>query len=127
MSSITAFESNENGFDGFFLTNYRSREPPFAITHVSPEPIFHQTFINESYGWAYKVIDYIVFPMGFIFDDDFIYVSYGKNDKDGWILKLNRTGFFNSLRPVKSKVIGRSDWDRHTGKIIKGSYQPLSI
>jgi len=98
------------------------RNPPFAITHISPEPIFHQTFINESYGWAYKVIDYIVFPMGFIFDDDFIYVSYGKNDKDGWIVKLNRTGLISSLRAVQSKVVGSSRWNKDTGHIERHSY-----
>jgi hypothetical protein len=64
--------------------------------------------------------------MGFVFDDDFIHVSYGKNDKEGWILKLNRTGFFESLRPVRSKVLGHSEWDRSTGKIAKGSYQSIA-
>jgi hypothetical protein len=48
------------------------REPPFAITHISPEPIVHPTMVNETLGWAYKVVDYIVFPMGFTVDDRYV-------------------------------------------------------
>lgn len=83
----------------------------------------HQSFINESLGWAYKVIDYIVFPMGFVLDEQFIHLSYGKNDRDGWILKLNRSAFLASLRPVQSKVIGESEWDRVTGSITRKTYR----
>ena len=88
---------------------------------MSPEPIFHESFLNESYGWAYKGVDFIVFPMGFTFDDDFIFVSYGKNDRDGWILKLNRTAFFASLKPVQSKIIAASEWDNQTGLILRNT------
>lgn len=100
-----------------------SRQPPFAITHMSAEPIVSHSFINESFGWAYKSVDYIVFPMGFLFDDNCIYVSYGKNDRDGWILKLNRSEFVRSLKPVKSKVLGMSDWDKESGTIIRNSFK----
>mmetsp|Transcript_30287 Transcript_30287/g.41672 ORF Transcript_30287/g.41672 Transcript_30287/m.41672 type:complete len:382 (+) Transcript_30287:32-1177(+) len=99
------------------------RNPPFAITRMSAEPIFHESFINETYGWAYKGVDFIVFPMGFTFDDDFIYVSYGKNDRDGWILKLNRSGLMESLKPVQSKILGVSDWE--DSNITRHSFRQL--
>jgi len=76
----------------------------------------HDTFINESFGWAYRAVDYITFPMGFIDADPFIYLSYGKNDRDGWVLQLNKTGLLNSLRPVETVELGSSEWDKQTGK-----------
>ncbi len=103
------------------------RYPPFAITAISPEPLISDSFVNVSLGWAYKVIDYITFPMGFVFDDDFIYLSYGKNDRDGWIAKFNKTGLLNSLKPVKTRVLGLSTFDNITGHIKKGSYRTQEL
>ena len=100
------------------------REPPFAITRLSPEPIIAKAFINESIsGWAYRKIDYVIFAMGFIDDVDSgrIYVSYGKNDRESWVLELNRTSFLQSLKPVKSVNLGNSEWKN--GIPVPGTYQ----
>lgn len=99
------------------------REPPFAITHMSPEPLIHPSMVNETLGWAYKVVDYIVFPMGFVFDDQYLYLSYGKNDKSSWVLKFEKEGLLASLRPVKSRVLGTSVYDKLTGNIEKHTYK----
>lgn len=93
---------------------------------MSPEPIIHPTMVNETLGWAYKVVDYIVFPMGFTFDDRFLYVSYGKNDKTPWCLKLDKEGLIASLKPVRSKVLGSSVYDEVTGEIKPHSYSASS-
>ena len=90
---------------------------------MSPEPIMHQTFINESLGWASRAVDYIAFPMGFVIMDPFIYLSYGKNDRDSWILKLNKTGLLTSLKPVESVTLGTSQWDNDSGKVVQGSFK----
>lgn len=82
--------------------------------------------VNETLGWAYKVVDYIVFPMGFTIDDGFIYVSYGKNDKTPWCLKLDRGGLLASLKPVRTKVLGASRYNPVTGEIALHSYQEVS-
>lgn len=79
--------------------------------------------VNESLGWSYKIVDYIVFPMGFVFDDRYLYLSYGKNDKSGWVLKLEKEGLIASLRPVKTKVLGASRYHNITGEIERQSYQ----
>jgi predicted GH43/DUF377 family glycosyl hydrolase len=81
----------------YFMAAYRfESNPPFAITHISKEPIMHPLFINETIGgWAYKYVDYINFPMGFTVSGSHIYVSYGRNDKDGWILKLDKAGLLD--------------------------------
>jgi hypothetical protein len=131
------------------------REPPFAITHISPEPIVHPTMVNETLGWAYKVVDYIVFPMGFTVDDRyivlfallcaeyaqtnysrarvpscishdrFIHLSYGKNDKSPWCLKLDREGLIASLKPVRTNVLGSSVYNEVTGEIQRHSYSAV--
>jgi hypothetical protein len=82
--------------------------------------------VNESYGWSYRITDYIVFPMGFVMDDKHIYVSYGKNDKSAWCLKLDRKGLLASLKPVNSTVMGISDYDYLTGEIKRHSFRYLS-
>ena len=97
-------------------------KPPFAITHVSPEPIVAKPFINESYGWTYKSVDFVVFPMGFFFDDHFIYVSCGKNDREGWAIKLNKSGLLASLRPVRSRLLGSSVCHPN-GSIVPNSFK----
>ncbi len=43
--------------------------------------------------------------MGLVMDDEKLYVSYGKNDYQGWLVILNRTQVLNSLIPVKYKVL----------------------
>ena len=68
-------------------------DPPFNITHMSPEPIIHPTMVNESLGWAYKVVDYIMFPMSFeLSSNSTIILSYGKNDRNGWLIEFNLAG-----------------------------------
>lgn len=96
--------------------------PPFAITHISTNPIIAPNMINESLGWAYKVVDIVVFPMSFILDSDFIYVSYGHNDRDGWIAKLNRSEFDSTLEPVESEVLGDSVWDNND-RVVLGTFR----
>ena len=77
--------------------------PPFHIKYVSNEPILHHTMINETLKWAYKAVDYIIFPMSYIIKNDIIYLSYGKNDLSSWILKLDKNKLFeNNLKKVKT-------------------------
>lgn len=93
---------------------------------MSPEPIVHPSMVNDSLGWAYKVVDYIVFPMGFTFDKQHIHVSYGKNDKTGWMLKLDKEALINSLKPVRTHVIGTSTYNSNTGVIERNTFQRMA-
>jgi hypothetical protein len=80
--------------------------PPFRITHFSSEPIVPKPFYDENVnGWAFKAIDYIVFPMGLVIRGDYIYISLGKNDKFAWETKFKKTPFLLSLKPVYSAVL----------------------
>lgn len=78
--------------------------PPFEITHFSTEPIVAQDHYDERNGWAFKAIDYIVFPCGVEVVGDMLIISLGRNDHEGWMLFLNMTGLVDSLEPVRSYV-----------------------
>ena len=86
----------------------------------------HPTMVNESLGWTYKVVDYVVFPMGLVVDETHLYVSYGKNDKSSWVLKLDRRKFLAGLKPVRTRVVGQSQYDKSGGEIDRFSYTESS-
>ena len=113
----------------YFIGAYMfSAEPPFRVTAMSKFPIVGRNF---SVGWTYKGLDFDIFPMTFgavksdasgpiLFsnskieiDPDFIDIVYGKNEREGWMLRLNYSELLRSLRPVISVVLGNSDWDQN--------------
>jgi predicted GH43/DUF377 family glycosyl hydrolase len=113
----------------YFMGAYMfETEPPFAITHITTEPIIPTKLYTEDIdGWSFKVIgvyrcsstvsrcddltlpvthiDYIMFPMNIIQYDDKLLVSIGRNDRSGYMLVLNTTEFISTLKPVHSKVV----------------------
>jgi hypothetical protein len=114
---------NHHGIQSYVMGAYLfSRHPPFAVTHISPEPIMHDRFINESLGWAYKATDFIIFPGGLTMDDNYFYVSYGKNDGQGWIIKLKKAEFLSFLRPVTSVLLGESEMNEEKTDVIRGTF-----
>ena len=85
----------------YFMGAYTfSAEPPFEITRISPEPIIGKDFYN---GPAYKTWKpcRVVFPCGLVVRDDFLWISYGKQDHEIWIAKVDKQKLLNSLIPVK--------------------------
>lgn len=77
-----------------------SNEPPFEITKISPEPIIGKGFYKgRTYKPYWKPIC-AVFPCGYILDDHYIWVTYGRQDREVWIVKLDRKALFKSLIPV---------------------------
>lgn len=75
-------------------------KPPFRITHILSEPIYPKPLYDESVGWVYKAVDYIVFPMGYIINNNYIYLSVGKNDNSGFIVKLQKTSFLSTMKSL---------------------------
>jgi len=73
-------------------------EPPFAIRKMSPEPIIgHHFYKRETYIPYWKPVR-VVFPCGFIFDKDYIWISYGRQDHEIWVVKLDKQGLLDSLK-----------------------------
>ena len=84
----------------YFMGAYRFfATPPFKITHVSPKPIVGEDFyVNRPYRTVKPLA--CVFPMGIIQDDNFIWISYGKQDHESWVVKLDKRKLLESLKPV---------------------------
>jgi predicted GH43/DUF377 family glycosyl hydrolase len=89
----------------YFLGAYTfSREPPFAITAISPTPIIGKNFYNGIIYKPYWKPTRCVFPRGHISDDRFLFVSYGRDDHECWIMKIDKKKLLQSLVPVSTGV-----------------------
>jgi predicted GH43/DUF377 family glycosyl hydrolase len=86
----------------YFMGAYTfAPEPPFAITAISSKPIIGQGFYEpQNYNTWKPLLG--AFPSGYIFDDKFIWVSFGKQDHEVWVVKLDRAKLLNSLVSVSN-------------------------
>ena len=72
-------------------------DPPFAMQSISPEPIIGGDFFTGPYYKPYWGSWRGTFPGGFVIDDEYIYVVYGKQNHEVWMVKLDKTGLLQSL------------------------------
>lgn len=87
----------------YFMGAYTfRRESPFEIKQISPEPIIGKNFYQGAVYPPYWHPVNVVFPCGFIFDEQYIWISYGRQDHEIWIAKLNKQGLFDSLIQVST-------------------------
>lgn len=102
-SSIDVATDHSNGevMPHYFMGAYTfQKNPPFALTAISPSPIFGKNFYDGMiYTYYWKPVR-AIFPCGFIFDGDYIWVSYGRQDHEIWLVKLDKQGLLNSLTPI---------------------------
>lgn len=98
---LSTLHSNGKNITHYFIGAYLfSSDPPFTITDVSPEPIIGKSFYQgEIYKPYWKPVR-AIFPCGFIMDDHYIWIAYGRQDHEVWIVKLDKQGLLNSLIPV---------------------------
>lgn len=85
----------------YFIGAYTfTRYPPFKITQVSPEPIVGKNFyygpIYEPYWKPVRA----VFPCGFLIEGETIWLSYGRQDHEIWIVKLDKKALLESFIQV---------------------------
>lgn len=85
----------------YFIGAYTfAKDPPFAITRMSPTPIIAKGFYSgQAYKPYWKPI-MAVFPCGYVFDERYIWIAYGRQDHEIWIAKLCKKGLLKSLMPV---------------------------
>lgn len=76
-----------------------AKNPPFTITHISPEPIVGKQFYNGKAYQTWKPLR-VIFPGGFIFNNQYIWVVYGRQDHEIWVARLDKKGLMDSLVPV---------------------------
>jgi len=103
-SSIEIPSAHSNGIivPHYFIGAYIfSKEPPFEITHISRKPIIGKQFYSgEEYPYYWKPVC-VVFPCGILAEGNVIWLTYGRQDHEIWIAKIDRVGLLRSLGKVE--------------------------
>lgn len=90
--------SNKRSIAHYFMGAYIfSSKPPFEIQKVSPKPIIGHGFYKGDYYSPYWKSVRCVFPCGILVEEPYIYVSYGRQDHEMWIVKIDKQALLNSL------------------------------
>ncbi len=87
----------------FFGAYTFSKAHPFEINRISPEPIIAKGFFSGAIYKPYWHPIRCVFPGGFVYDEQFIWVVYGRQDRELWVVKLDRHKLIGGLIPVESR------------------------
>ncbi len=84
----------------YFMGAYRFQsEYPYALTQISPEPILGSQFYNAPEYPTWKPLR-VVFPGGIVFNNEFVWVVYGRQDFETWVVKMDKQLLLESLMPV---------------------------
>lgn len=99
--SMRTVQSSGKSIPHYFMGAYTfSNDPPFDLKKISKKPIFGKTFYQPPYYKTWKPLR-VVFPGGFIHDENFIWIAYGRQDHEVWVAKLDKKLLFKSLKDVK--------------------------
>ena len=102
--SLKSVQSNQQTMTHYFMGAYLFQDqPPFAIEKISPMPIISPDFYKGPNHKTWKPLR-VIFPCGFIYDENFIWVSYGRQDHEAWLIKLDRKKLMKSLIPFNSNI-----------------------
>lgn len=72
---------------------------PFHLTAISPEPIVGKGFYCGKPYPTWKPL-HVVFPMGLIVGEDSLWVSYGRQDFETWVVEFDKQKLYASLEPI---------------------------
>ena len=79
--------------------------PPFNVHMISRHPIVNESMYQGKWTDSPK-IDYVMFPIGIMRDEenenDFVWMSFGHQDIEGWVVQFELDGLFRSMEPVSS-------------------------
>lgn len=101
---IKTVQSNGEKMSHYFMGAYRfEAKHPFALTQISPEPIIGRQFYTAPDYPTWKPLR-VVFPGGLVFDDDFVWVVYGRQDFECWVVKMDKKTLMDSLVSVEKEV-----------------------
>ncbi len=85
----------------YFMGAYTfEAQPPFAVTAVSPSPLIGKEFYEGTKHKTWRPL-HVVFPGGFVFDNQHVWIAYGRQDHEIWLAKLNKEKLLNSLVPTQ--------------------------
>ena len=94
---MKTLQSEGKKISHYFMGAYTfEKDAPHAIKSISKKPIIGKNFYNGPLHKTWKPLR-VIFPGGFIFDDQHIYVAYGRQDHEIWIVKMDRDALLTSL------------------------------
>ncbi len=97
---ITTVHSKGQCMTHYFMGAYTfSQYWPFSLTSISPEPIVGKGFYSGPTYKTWKPLR-VVFPCGYVCDEKNVWIVYGKQDHEIWVVKLDKKGLLSSLVPV---------------------------
>lgn len=96
--NLSTIHSEGHNIPHYFMGAYTfQKDPPFAITRMSQEPLIGPSFYHGLTYPPYWHPVQVVFPCGLLLDDDVIWVTYGRQDHEMWIVKLDKEKLLQSL------------------------------
>lgn len=97
-TKMASIQSEGDKITHYFMGAYLfSDEPPFTIFKISPEPIIDKHFYTGTQYEPYWKPIKCVFPCGYVSNDKYVWIAYGRDDHEAWIVKLDKKGLIESL------------------------------
>lgn len=82
----------------YFMGAYTfESSPPFSVTKMSSEIIVGENFYHGKSYKTWKPLR-VVFPAGFVFDEEYVWVVYGRQDYEMWVVKMDKIDLLKSLK-----------------------------
>jgi predicted GH43/DUF377 family glycosyl hydrolase len=99
---MKSVQSEEQKTLHYFMGAYTfEKDPPFRVTGMSPHPIISKGFYSGNRYVPYWKPVQVIFPCGLIADGPYLWVSYGRQDHEIWIAKVDLAKLLNSLTVVE--------------------------
>jgi hypothetical protein len=79
--------------------------PPYKILKMSSRPIIHDSMYTGNWTnlpLSFYHIDYVVFPMSYFIEGNALFLTYGKQDQEGWVVRLDLKRLLDSLSTVEA-------------------------
>lgn len=103
---LSTVHSKHQPVPHYFMGAYVfSASPPFEIQYVSPEPIIGKNFYHGPVYEPYWHPVHAIFPCGMIVEENEIWISYGRQDHEMWIVKLDKEKLLESFINVSTLVL----------------------
>ena len=100
--NISTVQSAGKKVSHYFMGAYTfAKEPPFNITRISQNPIIGDKFYQGPLYNTWKPLR-VVFPGGFISDKHYVWIVYGRQDHELWVVKLDKAGLFKSMQTIST-------------------------
>ncbi len=77
-------------------------KPPFALLAATSEPIVAKDFYQPPFYRTWKPLR-CVFPSGLLVDENYFWVTYGRQDHESWVIKIDKRKFLKSLTPISAE------------------------